>query len=158
LTPFLKKEQFQFDGYFLNHSDIKRVVVKESEKTTKEYTQYENDNMWSGIIMYVSPSDILSYDKHVSDITKKLFEKCRTKIMHSLGKTEGVKIKDQTNHKSGSNTPKLDHSKVFIVHGHDELAQSETAGFLGKLKLKPIILHEQASCGNTIIESLLSRQ
>lgn len=42
--------------------------------------------------------------------------------------------------------------KVFIVHGHDEAAKEATARFLEKLDLQPIILHEQASGGRTIIE------
>lgn len=42
--------------------------------------------------------------------------------------------------------------KVFIVHGHDDAAKEATARFLEKLDLQPIILHEQASGGQTIIE------
>ena len=43
-------------------------------------------------------------------------------------------------------------NKVFIVHGHDEAAKEATARFLEKIGLNPIILHEQASGGRTIIE------
>lgn len=48
----------------------------------------------------------------------------------------------------------LDKSKVFIVHGHDNLAKTETARFIESLGLKAIILHEQASTGSTIIEKI----
>lgn len=44
--------------------------------------------------------------------------------------------------------------QVFIVHGHDELARVETARFVEQLGLEPIILHEQASSGKTIIEKI----
>jgi predicted nucleotide-binding protein len=47
-----------------------------------------------------------------------------------------------------------DKSKVFIVHGRDELAKIETARFIEKLGLSPIILHEQANLGKTIIEKI----
>ncbi|PBH49591.1 nucleotide-binding protein [Clostridioides difficile] len=43
---------------------------------------------------------------------------------------------------------------MFIVHGHDNGLKNEVARFLEKLKLKPIILHEQASEGETIIEKI----
>lgn len=43
---------------------------------------------------------------------------------------------------------------VFIVHGHDELAETKTARLISKLDLNPIILHEQASGSNTIIEKI----
>ncbi|MEQ8469805.1 MAG: nucleotide-binding protein [Marinoscillum sp.] len=142
VLPYLNEEEFQFDGYFLNSSDISRVVVKESERTTQEYSDYENANMGSGIVMYVSPSDILSYDNHVTDITKSIFKNCKKKS-NSVQKE---------NKKSNQVEPDL--SKVFIVHGHDELAKTDTARFIEKLGLKAIILHEQASSGNTIIEKI----
>lgn len=51
-----------------------------------------------------------------------------------------------TNHKKISNL------KVFIVHGHNNHLKVEVARTLEKLKLEPIILHEQSNNGKTIIE------
>lgn len=48
----------------------------------------------------------------------------------------------------------LDKTKVFIVHGHDNLAKEETARFIEKLGFEAIVLHEQASGGDTIIEKI----
>lgn len=45
-------------------------------------------------------------------------------------------------------------SKVFIVHGHDEAAKQSVARFIEKFNLEPIILHEQASRGDTVIEKI----
>jgi predicted nucleotide-binding protein len=45
-----------------------------------------------------------------------------------------------------------DSRKVFLVHGHDGAMESQVARFLERLKLIPIILHEQANKGRTIIE------
>ena len=47
-----------------------------------------------------------------------------------------------------------DKTNVFVVHGHDDAAKHEVARFLQNAGLKPIILHEQASMGNTVIEKL----
>lgn len=44
--------------------------------------------------------------------------------------------------------------KVFIVHGRDNEAKQEVARFLSDLGLEPIILHEQANSGMTIIEKI----
>jgi predicted nucleotide-binding protein len=41
--------------------------------------------------------------------------------------------------------------KVFIVHGHDEGSREAVARFLEKLDFEPIILHERANKGRTII-------
>ena len=43
-------------------------------------------------------------------------------------------------------------TSVFVIHGHDEAARETVARFLEKLGLEPIILHEQANRGRTIIE------
>lgn len=44
--------------------------------------------------------------------------------------------------------------KVFIVHGHDDTAKSELALIISSLGFEPIILHEQANEGMTLIEKL----
>ncbi|MDR6397462.1 nucleotide-binding protein [Herbaspirillum seropedicae] len=44
--------------------------------------------------------------------------------------------------------------KVFIVHGRDNEAKQEVARYVSELGLEPIILHEQASSGMTIIEKI----
>lgn len=43
---------------------------------------------------------------------------------------------------------------IFIVHGHDEGARETVARFIERLGFKPIILHEQANRGRTIIEKV----
>lgn len=42
--------------------------------------------------------------------------------------------------------------KVFIVHGHDEIAKTNLEVFLHEIGLEPIVLHRQADEGLTIIE------
>lgn len=52
--------------------------------------------------------------------------------------------------------PKMtsDKTKVFIVHGHDNETKQEVARFIESIGLDPIILHEKASTGMTIIEKI----
>lgn len=138
--PFLRKEDFQFDGYFLKYGEIKRIAIKETQKTTQELSKYENDHMPSGVIMYVSPSNIVGYEKHTKDITTIVFDKANSSLS----------AKSTT--KNNSNA--VDLTKVFIVHGRDDLAKTEVARFIEKLGFSAIILHEQASSGKTIIEKI----
>lgn len=51
-----------------------------------------------------------------------------------------------------SGKKKENNDKIFIVHGHDELAKSEAARFVDSLGLKAVILHEQINQSQTIIE------
>ncbi len=45
-----------------------------------------------------------------------------------------------------------DNNNIFIVHGHNTAVQQSVARVIEKLELNPIILHEQANNGKTIIE------
>ena len=45
-------------------------------------------------------------------------------------------------------------NRVFIVHGHDGEARESVARFLSQVGLEPVILHEQANRGRTIIEKV----
>ncbi|MBA4420215.1 MAG: hypothetical protein C0391_03625 [Anaerolinea sp.] len=47
-----------------------------------------------------------------------------------------------------------DLSKVFIVHGHDDGMKNTVARFIESLGMQPIILHEQVSESQTIIEKI----
>jgi len=143
ILPYLRKESFQFNGYFLEPENIVRIVVKTTEKSVRVLSKFENDNMKTGLIYYVSPESIVSNDKYTTDITKELFVEAKAYL-----------ATEDTNKATTSQTIELDRSKVFIVHGHDELAKLSVARFLEKLDLEPIILHEQASSGNTIIEKI----
>jgi len=48
----------------------------------------------------------------------------------------------------------INQSKIFVVHGHDDVAKLEVARFLDKMGFEAIILHEQASGNKTIIEKI----
>lgn len=58
------------------------------------------------------------------------------------------------NIETGERLPKPESSEIFVVHGHDEEVKQTVARFLERLHLQPIILHEQASRGRTLIEKL----
>jgi predicted nucleotide-binding protein len=42
--------------------------------------------------------------------------------------------------------------KVFVVHGHDEVAKTNLEVFLHEVGLEPVVLHRQADEGLTVIE------
>ena len=46
----------------------------------------------------------------------------------------------------------LDSRRVFVVHGRDEAAKEKVRTFLTQLELEPVILDEQPSQGQTVIE------
>jgi len=52
----------------------------------------------------------------------------------------------------GTGVLPLGSNKIFIIHGHDTGSKETVARFISQIGLKPIILHEQANQGRTIIE------
>lgn len=51
-------------------------------------------------------------------------------------------------------TAKLGNRKIFVVYGHDDIARTQLEALLRRWDLEPIILDQQASGGQTIIEKL----
>ena len=76
-----------------------------------------------------------------------LFQKLETSIKYLdyiSSRNSGKKSTDTEN-------IEIDLTKVFIVHGHNELLKETVARFVEKLGLNAIILHEQPNKGKTII-------
>ena len=46
--------------------------------------------------------------------------------------------------------------KIFVVYGHDDIAKTQLEALLRRWDLEPVILDQEASCGQTIIEKLES--
>ncbi|MCH5193360.1 MAG: nucleotide-binding protein [Oscillospiraceae bacterium] len=53
-----------------------------------------------------------------------------------------------------SQTNSAHNRKVFVVYGHDDIARTQLEAMLRRWDLEPIILDQQASGGQTIIEKL----
>lgn len=71
-----------------------------------------------------------------------------------------LRLEATTGQKSTSETPpqsleNMKSNQVFVVHGHDEEMKITVARVLEKLGLEPIILHEQADKGRTVIEKFV---
>lgn len=63
--------------------------------------------------------------------------------------TYGGQVRKRAGSGAGAQESKRE---VFVVHGHDTAVKESVARFIERLKLEPIILHEYADQGRTIIE------
>ncbi|MBF1455626.1 MAG: nucleotide-binding protein [Prevotella nanceiensis] len=141
IGPYLRGEQFFFNGAFLDNTKVKRILIKESKESSGQYA-----GMHRFLGNAIEPCDIMTEDGLATDITKSIFKEYKSQLQEIMSKSEAPI----------SNKPKvpMDKSKVFIVHGHDDAAKEAAARFVENLGFKAIILHEQASSGQTIIEKI----
>ena len=141
VKPYLNEEEFIVDGYVLKKSIIKRIKVVESDRSIKDIKNYKQSRLSPGVIYVYTSKDVIDSDD-VNDITHKTISEV---------------LKQKNNHPNANIINKADicdKNKVFIVHGRDNLAKIDVARFLEHMGLEPVILHEQASCGKTIIEKI----
>ncbi|MBF1310493.1 MAG: nucleotide-binding protein [Porphyromonadaceae bacterium] len=142
ILPYLKGDGFYFDGYDLNVTKIDRVLIMKSDISYKEYDRQKKQRS----SFPAMKRDILADNGSFEDITGEVLKECKSQLQETTSKSEAPI----------SNKPKapMNKSKVFIVHGHDEAAKEAAARFVEKIGLEAIILHEQASSGQTIIEKI----
>ena len=74
---------------------------------------------------------------------------CYTTGKHIVQGTNCQEIVDMLN-----DTTRIRNRKVFVVYGHDDIARTQLEALLRRWDLEPIILDQQASGGQTIIEKL----
>ncbi|HGT2342762.1 TPA: TIR domain-containing protein [Yersinia enterocolitica] len=141
INPYFTNSRLYLDGYFLEAVEVKRIVVKKSEKNSDYIYDFESRiEPGDMVVIGVSKHFYVFSSKMVTDITDYFLNKgVKGKSLSPIfEKVKGIP----------------DKTKVFIVHGQDDLARLEVSSFLSKLGLEPIVLHEQASSGSTIIEKI----
>jgi predicted nucleotide-binding protein len=142
VLPYLRKEEFIFSGKILKFIEIKRILIKESIKTTHELSLEESSRISDSAIS-VTALDILNYKEHLKDITTTVFNKALL-----------VVLAKQTVPTQSFITKPNDQANVLLVHGRDHLARDIAVNFLEKIGITTILLHEHMRGEKTIIEKL----
>ncbi len=156
---FLKKNvQTQEDFATLRNdystwNDYNLELLKQSfNEPYNEYRKsYDNAGEWSGMMI-----STIGARNTPAEQFQKFISKFNSKIDNLLKLVQKVELlkSSEPDIKSTVEINNFDMSQIFIVHGHDDLAKVETARFIEKLGFQPIILHEQASSGKTVIEKI----
>lgn len=146
ISSFVKKlKSIVVDEPGLTNKSEILFLAKKIEDFFKKYRPTPDSGL------YIPPSQISNNDDTVIEILKLANE------LNGLTDEEFTALKTNSKQmRKDSSETVLDKSKVFIVHGHDDLAKVEMARLITDLGFEPIILHEQASSGKTIIEKIES--
>jgi predicted nucleotide-binding protein len=135
-----KKEYSKWSAY--NRELLKQLFT--SDELSEEYARFY------GAVMSMDRNlgrDIQEFHEDIDDKVHRL-----ESIVERL---ELIPLSDDVADKldAVASTP-ASTTRVFVVHGHDEAVREAVARFLERLELEPVILHEQANEGLTVIEKL----
>jgi len=140
ISPYLKNEKFLFDGQYIASEKISSLHVYTTEHDSSSLRDKAQATVRPNTLIVYTCSIVVQMDAYASKITKTILKEV----------SEQLKEKLPTN----VNNICLDKTKVFIVHGYDNEAKLEVSKFINDLGFEPIVLHEQASGGSTIIEKI----
>jgi predicted nucleotide-binding protein len=136
---------------FYDWDDYNSELLKQSfNNEHNEYkTDYDRTNQFLGMFLGGGNSQ--------RDELKEFKDKVQNKINNLkqlVAKVDLIKseVPDKVVTETTSTSDNIENNNVFIVHGHSNEVKINVARTLEKLGLNPIILHEQANSGKTIIE------
>jgi predicted nucleotide-binding protein len=141
-----EKEYYKWNDY--NSEFLKQSFNNEDNEYRLHYNRV---NSFGGLLIGGS------YDSSPQKRLQDLKEDIENKVIFLeklIDKVDLLKSEVESSAVKVSKLPisSLNYSKIFIVHGHNVAVQQSVARTVEKLGLTPIILHEQANAGKTIIE------
>lgn len=147
------REQFDSPAVKRLQADIDEALVRTFGGETLDYDRYSPaaDFDWGPVFVGADTSihevrDALNRSKR-DNIA--LLEQAISSLEEQLAeKTE------QPQDRAVSTVTQSRSRRVFVVHGHDEGARESIARFLERIGFEPVILHEQANRGRTVIEKV----
>ncbi len=161
LTALLEEGKTLRNSNILSEEDLKRLESQTSQwrDFVAEYLLrvFDNDSVkksftsaYGVMVMAMDINDRISNFEH--DIAAKI-----TSLESIIRRLELIPESPQTQssaQNTSTNNGITNSKKIFIVHGHDEASKTLVAEYVKSIQLDPIILHEQANGGRTLIEKL----
>lgn len=122
IEPYLRNQEFQFDGYFIEPAKVKRLRISESELSSDQCVQDSYDHLSSGIIMIIEAKNcVFDNEKYSKDITRKTLQDVKEIIDKSLPK--GSKIVE-------IDSDAIEQSKtIFLGYSYREIDDEFVSGF-----------------------------
>jgi predicted nucleotide-binding protein len=135
----LKNDFYKWDSF--NNEFLKRIFTR--GELAEEYSS------WGGFALS-------AYEQSFAEKVEELYENIEEKV-HRLDsireRLELIPLSDEIpDERSSSSSASVRSTRVFVVHGRDEVAKTSLEVFLHEIGLEPVVLHRQADEGQTIIE------
>jgi predicted nucleotide-binding protein len=133
-------------------ASIDETLVRTFGANSLDYERYKDAAYFSnGPHNYRDPVPITEVQRSLArsrDRSLALLEQAVESLQERLVEAGSITALDSATQKNTFSR------RVFVVHGHDDGPREAVARFLEHLGFDPIILHEQASSGRTIIEKV----
>ncbi len=132
--------------YVTTSHKIKGSVVQRWSKRSLKWLEknYSNTNYPTKFLIQPEPNHNSHLGLSSADVNR--IQKKLGILLEAIGENEQME--------NGKQKPEV-LKNIFIVHGRNHSIKEEVARFIDKLKLKPIILHEQPNKGRTVIEKFI---
>lgn len=147
-------DELAFKDHREASSRLRRLETRIEETLRENLGQKEADQFKKRPLIAIQQdeyiSNVLRQIKAVRDYLLQIEEELQYKQVQPESKIQETATELAT----GSRNKQLS-NRVFIVHGRDNEMKHHVARTVSNLKLDPIILHEQANAGRTIIEKLI---
>lgn len=162
----------------MNNFDVSKIQLLSIIDCINEYTddpaiiipcrslkeELEEGTMTPDVLKFCTNTMYEWYQDNLNDIATSKYVSNKDSHFKNLNTLREIKeditenfadyVKQLSSAPKNSISASISGTDIFIVHGRDETVKNEVARFLEKLKLKPIILHEQSNNGDTIIEKI----
>lgn len=144
IEPYVKKEELYISGRQIDFGNVHSLIIKSSTQPISSLVDAARNRVPSGVLYVPIAPSVVRGSQGLTDVTKELVKQKKAELAESQNQSSDTTIE----------IDKDAQRKVFVVHGHDDLAKTQMARFIEKAGLEPIILHEQVSSGMTIVEKI----
>ncbi len=118
-----------------------RALVRPSEKLFGKWSNFDNFEVSNSDVRNATNNrGALETLAHNRDLLLRVLEAAADPKLVETRKKRELSIRG------------LSTKRIFVVHGHDAEARKAVSDFLKMLDFDPIVLHEQANLGKTVIE------
>lgn len=124
VIPYLKNQEFQFDGYFIEPSKVKRFVISRTELSLNQCVSDAYDRLSEGTIGIIDPQHcVFGNDRYSKDLTREVLQSAKEEIEQT------VQYDSPDNKKNAkSNKSKLSKT-IFLGYSYREMDDEFVTGF-----------------------------
>jgi predicted nucleotide-binding protein len=136
--PFMQHKQFFCGGVVIDSEKVEEIRFSRTSQSSKDLAP-SIQARWraSGIITFQSPQQAVVGEG--DDVTREILDEASSELAEASAPKSEKAVEKKSD-------------RVFIVHGHDQRAVDQIEILIHRFGLTPIILSNEASRGNTLIE------